>query len=295
MKAADEAAFTEFVSGRWAALYRTAYLLTGNRHDAEDLLQTALANTYVGWGRIRDRGATEAYVRRSLVNAASRGWRKRGRTVPTDRCPTPATTAGIAGLADRPCCGGRSASCRPGCGRRWCSATTRTSPRPRPPRRSAARWARSRARPTTRSSGCAPRSGTTRSTYGRGDAMSDVTERVRETFATVGRDVPVPPFDELAFRRRVVGARRRRGLRVGRGASRWRRASRRRGVRRPGAARRRIRCAAGGRSTRGAPGGPPRAALLQRRHAADGRDTGRRGARPRVARSPSSASPPRAC
>ena len=50
MKPADEAAFTEFVPGRWAALYRTAYLLTGDRHDAEDLLQTALANTYVGWG-----------------------------------------------------------------------------------------------------------------------------------------------------------------------------------------------------------------------------------------------------
>ena len=100
MKAADEAAFAEFVSGRWSALYRTAYLLTGDRHDAEDLLQTALANTYVGWGRIRDRGATEAYVRRALVNAASRGWRTRGRTVPTDNVPDPGHDGGITGLAD---------------------------------------------------------------------------------------------------------------------------------------------------------------------------------------------------
>ena len=101
MKSADEAAFTEFVSGRWAALYRTAYLLTGDRHEAEDLLQTALANTYVGWGRIRDRGATEAYVRRALVNAASRGWKKRGRTVLTDEVPDSGHDGGLAGVADQ--------------------------------------------------------------------------------------------------------------------------------------------------------------------------------------------------
>src|SRR5688500_20234483 len=101
MRSADETAFAEFVQGRWAALYRTAYLLTGNRHDAEDLLQTALANTYVGWRRIRDRGATEAYVRRALVNAASRGWRKRGRTVLTDEVPDPGHDGGLTGLADK--------------------------------------------------------------------------------------------------------------------------------------------------------------------------------------------------
>ena len=101
MRAADEAEFAEFVAARWAALYRTAYLLTGNRPDAEDLLQTALANTYVGWGRIRDRGATEAYVRRSLVNAASRGWSKRGRTVLTDEVPDPGHDGGLTGVADK--------------------------------------------------------------------------------------------------------------------------------------------------------------------------------------------------
>ena len=101
MRAADEAAFTEFVNGRWSALYRTAYLLTGDRHEAEDLLQTALANTYAGYGRIRDRGATEAYVRRALVNAASRGWRKRGRTVLTDAVPDPGHDGGLSGLGDQ--------------------------------------------------------------------------------------------------------------------------------------------------------------------------------------------------
>lgn len=101
MKAADEAEFAQFVSARWSTLYRTAYLLTGNRHDAEDLLQTALANTYVGWSRIRDRGATEAYVRRALVNAASRGWSKRGRSVPTDQVPDPGHDGGLGALSDQ--------------------------------------------------------------------------------------------------------------------------------------------------------------------------------------------------
>ena len=101
MKAADEAVFTEFVSVRWAALYRTAYFLTGDRHEAEDLLQTALANTYVGWGRIRDLGALESYVRRALVNAASRGWKKRGRTVLTDEVPDPGHDGGLAVLGDQ--------------------------------------------------------------------------------------------------------------------------------------------------------------------------------------------------
>lgn len=47
--------------------------------------------------------------------------------------------------------------------------------------------------------------------------MSDVTEKVRETFETVGRGVQAPPFDELAFRRKVSEAKRRGRLRVGAG------------------------------------------------------------------------------
>ena len=47
-------AFRSYVAARSTALLRTAYLLTGNRADAEDLLQTALAKTYLSWDRIRD-------------------------------------------------------------------------------------------------------------------------------------------------------------------------------------------------------------------------------------------------
>jgi RNA polymerase sigma-70 factor (sigma-E family) len=51
-------------------------LLTGNRSDAEDLLQTALAKTYLAWPRIRERHAVDAYVRRTMVNTRTSWWRR---------------------------------------------------------------------------------------------------------------------------------------------------------------------------------------------------------------------------
>jgi RNA polymerase sigma-70 factor (sigma-E family) len=70
-------AFREYVVGRSPALLRTAYLLTGHRGDAEDLLQTALAKTYLAWDRIRDRDALDGYVRRVMVNTQTSWWRRR--------------------------------------------------------------------------------------------------------------------------------------------------------------------------------------------------------------------------
>lgn len=81
------ASFEEFVSGRWPALVRTAYLLTGHRHDAEDLLQTALERAAVRWERLDD---AEAYVRRVLYTQAVSRWRWRRRRPPevlTDQVP----------------------------------------------------------------------------------------------------------------------------------------------------------------------------------------------------------------
>jgi len=69
--------FRSYVVGRSPALLRTAYLLTGNRADAEDLLQTALAKTYLSWDRIRDREALDGYVRRVMVNTQTSWWRRR--------------------------------------------------------------------------------------------------------------------------------------------------------------------------------------------------------------------------
>ena len=71
--------FSEFMAARWTPLYRTAYLLTGRREEAEDLLQSALARTCVRWDTIRDKRAADAYVRKAMLNQMSRQWRTRRR------------------------------------------------------------------------------------------------------------------------------------------------------------------------------------------------------------------------
>ncbi|MDX6219915.1 MAG: hypothetical protein QOJ48_1596, partial [Frankiales bacterium] len=77
MDQAQRADFHAYVVARSAALLRTAYLLTGNRADAEDLLQTTLAKTYLAWDRIRDREALDGYVRRTMVNTQTSFWRRK--------------------------------------------------------------------------------------------------------------------------------------------------------------------------------------------------------------------------
>lgn len=69
-----ETDFEEFVTARSAALLRTAYLLTGNHQDAEDLVQTALIKAVPRWGRVREH---EPYVRRILVHESVSRWRRR--------------------------------------------------------------------------------------------------------------------------------------------------------------------------------------------------------------------------
>jgi RNA polymerase sigma-70 factor (sigma-E family) len=68
--------FSRFVASRWRALTHTAYLLTGDFHEAEDLVQTTLARVYSHWHRVRPDTA-EQYVRRALLNANRSRYRKR--------------------------------------------------------------------------------------------------------------------------------------------------------------------------------------------------------------------------
>ena len=51
----DDEAFREFVINRWNALLHRAYLLTGDRGAAEDLVQTTLERMHRRWDRIRAR------------------------------------------------------------------------------------------------------------------------------------------------------------------------------------------------------------------------------------------------
>jgi RNA polymerase sigma-70 factor (sigma-E family) len=72
--------FAEFVRARSAALARTAYLLSGDRHLAEDLLQEALSRAAERWrALVRDGRDPEPYVRRVLYTRAVDGWRRRRR------------------------------------------------------------------------------------------------------------------------------------------------------------------------------------------------------------------------
>jgi RNA polymerase sigma-70 factor (sigma-E family) len=80
--------FRDYVRTRSRALVRTAYLLTGNLADAEDLVQSALTKTYVAWDRIEDRGALDGYVRRAIINTHISWWRRRRiQEFPTDELP----------------------------------------------------------------------------------------------------------------------------------------------------------------------------------------------------------------
>ncbi len=67
--------FEEFVVARRHALLRTAYLLTGDHHDAEDLVQSALIKVVPKWARIKDR--PEGYVRQVLARESVNRWRDR--------------------------------------------------------------------------------------------------------------------------------------------------------------------------------------------------------------------------
>jgi RNA polymerase sigma-70 factor (sigma-E family) len=83
-----EEAFHEYVRSRGSALLGMAIGLTGNRPDAEDLLQAALVKTYLAWDRISDPAAIDGYVRRAMINTNISWWRRRRlEEYPTDEMP----------------------------------------------------------------------------------------------------------------------------------------------------------------------------------------------------------------
>jgi RNA polymerase sigma-70 factor (sigma-E family) len=91
---ARDADFAAYLHARQASVLRTAYLLSGDRHTAEDLAQTAFAKLYLSWDRVRDQGSIDGYLRRILVNENNslwrRGWKRREHA--TDQLPEPTPT-----------------------------------------------------------------------------------------------------------------------------------------------------------------------------------------------------------
>jgi RNA polymerase sigma-70 factor (sigma-E family) len=75
-RAARDAEFESWLIAREPALQRTAHLLTGDVHTAQDLVQVTLAKLYLAWDRIQDRGSVDAYARKILVNEHRTAWRR---------------------------------------------------------------------------------------------------------------------------------------------------------------------------------------------------------------------------
>ena len=102
---ARDAEFAQYMAARQPSLLRTAYLLTGDRHSAEDLVQTSLAKLYLSWDKVQRRELVDGYVRRIMVNENNSLWRRawKRKEVSTDAVPD------HAGTEDRPDHGERSA------------------------------------------------------------------------------------------------------------------------------------------------------------------------------------------
>jgi RNA polymerase sigma-70 factor (sigma-E family) len=69
--------FSGYVASRWSRLLRAAFLLTGNHHDAEELLQSALARAYVKWAQVQRSEDVDAYVWRIIVHSNVDRFRRR--------------------------------------------------------------------------------------------------------------------------------------------------------------------------------------------------------------------------
>ncbi len=101
----DDSEFEAFVRSSSAALHRSAYLLTGDKHLAEDLVQSALARTHRSWSRLEDPANAEAYTRRVMYHLQVSWWRRN--RVPesiTEDAPEPRPTGGpgeATGLTNR--------------------------------------------------------------------------------------------------------------------------------------------------------------------------------------------------
>ena len=73
-----EQEYREFAGSRAASLHRTAYLLCGDWHLADDLVQETFVQTFRHWRRVQRADNQNAYVKRILINEFNRHWRRYG-------------------------------------------------------------------------------------------------------------------------------------------------------------------------------------------------------------------------
>ncbi|MBV1850612.1 SigE family RNA polymerase sigma factor [Catellatospora tritici] len=73
---ADDEGFHDFVHARLNRLSRIAYLLAGDRHAAEDLLQNTLIRLASRWSKVMRAGTPDAYVRKMMYHEHVSNWRR---------------------------------------------------------------------------------------------------------------------------------------------------------------------------------------------------------------------------
>ncbi|MDX6246791.1 MAG: hypothetical protein QOF10_151 [Kribbellaceae bacterium] len=94
--------FAKFVDGRFIALQRFGYLLTGEWHLAEDLVQTSLAKVWFKRKSLRSAGAMESYTRTVMVNTNIQWWRRKWKgETPTEVLPEPAAPSQYGAVDNR--------------------------------------------------------------------------------------------------------------------------------------------------------------------------------------------------
>lgn len=94
--------FAKFVDGRFTALQRFGYLLTGEWHLAEDLVQTSLAKVWFKRKSLRSAAALESYTRTVMVNTNIQWWRRKWKgEAPTEVLPEPAAPSQYGVVDDR--------------------------------------------------------------------------------------------------------------------------------------------------------------------------------------------------
>jgi RNA polymerase sigma-70 factor (sigma-E family) len=98
----DDEAFREFVTQRWSALVRTAFLLTGDHGRAEDLVQSTLERVHKHWNRVQRKELPDAYARRVMINLVISGSRRRRfRETSLEHVPEKLSPDAAHGIAER--------------------------------------------------------------------------------------------------------------------------------------------------------------------------------------------------
>ena len=96
----ERTGFAEYVGARRPLMYRTAWVLCGDHHQAEDLVQHVLTKLYVAWPRVSRMDAVDGYVRTMLVNANLDRLRRRREHTGLEGWDRPARTSDLDAVLD---------------------------------------------------------------------------------------------------------------------------------------------------------------------------------------------------